>query len=127
MRGSWAIGAFIIAGVAAAPASALNNDDLAAMMGMLWRFQQPVCPSLSFDPEKFVAGVKLPGGSAAAVRRHYRTAFDRGYAVATDWQGQTTRQEFCKAIEQFFDGKHDFYGNLKEVPEPPPPGLTIHP
>jgi hypothetical protein len=121
----FAIFAFLIGALASTPARALNNDDYAAMMGMLWRLQDPICPSMSFDPAIFVKAMKLPGGSPAAVRRDYRAAFDRGYAVATDWMGQGTTAEFCKAIEIFFDGKHDFYGTLKETPEPPVPGLTI--
>ena len=127
MRRRFAATALILGALTAAPALALNNDDLAAMMGMLWRFREPLCPSLSFDPEEFVQGMKLPGGSAAAVRRRHRDAFDRGYAVATDWQSQTGPAEFCKAMEQFFDGKHGFSGELKAVPDAPVPGLTIRP
>jgi len=122
-----AVGAFLVAVLATAPASALNNDDYAGMMGMLWRFQQPVCPRLSFDPEKFVAGMKLPGGSAAAFRDRHREAFDRGDAVVSEWRSQTDQAAFCKAVEVFFDGKHDISGGLKDVPERVPPGLTIRP
>jgi len=125
MRKRIAIFALMIGGLAATPARALNNDDLASMMGMLWRLQGPICPSMSFDPAVFVRAAKLPGGSPAAVRRKYRAAFERGFALATDLLRQGTTAPFCKTIEIFFDGKHDFYGNLKETPQPPVPGLTI--
>ena len=127
MHKFWILGAVAAAGLAASPAVALNDDDYAAMMGMMWRFQQPVCPRLSFDPDKFVAGMKLPGGSAAAFRDHHREAFARGDAVVSEWRSQTDEAAFCKAVEEFFDGKHDFSGGLKEVPERVPPGLTIRP
>jgi len=123
----WTIAAFVAAGLAATPASALNNDDYAAMMGMMWRFQRPECPRLSFDPEKFVIGMKLPGGSAAAFRDRHREAFDRGDAIISDLRNGKDLDAFCKAAEEFFDGKHDFYGNVKEVPDRAPPGLTIRP
>jgi hypothetical protein len=115
----------VIGAFAATPACALNNDDFAAMMGMLWRFQDPVCPSMSFDPAVFVKAMKLPGGTPAAMRRAHRDAFERGYAVATDWMKQGTTAEFCKAMQTFVDGKHDFFGGVKETPERPVPGLTI--
>ncbi|SDR20646.1 hypothetical protein SAMN05519103_01204 [Rhizobiales bacterium GAS113] len=125
MRRRFAIFTLMISALASTPACALNNDDFAAMMGMLWRLRDPICPSMSFDPAVFVKAMKLPGGSPAAVRRDHRAAFERGYAVATDWMSQGTTAEFCKAMETFFDGKHDFFGGLKEVPEPPIPGLII--
>ena len=112
-------------GMAPLPAQALNNDDYAAMMGMLWRLREPMCPRMSFDPEVFVKALKLPGGSAAAVRSGRRAAFDRGFATAGEWLAQGSAPEFCAAMEKFFDGKHDFFGNPKATPEPPPPGLTI--
>ena len=127
MRKIWILGAVVGGALAATPAIALNADDYAAMMGMMWRFQQPVCPRLSFDPEKFVAGMKLPGGSAAAFRDHHREAFARGDAVVSDWRSQMDEAAFCTAVEEFFDGKHDFSGHLKDVPERVPPGLTIRP
>ena len=34
-------------------------------------------------------------------------------------------QKFCANIEQFFDGRHDVFGNVKTSPEPLPPGLII--
>ena len=108
--------------VASSSALALNYDDYAAMMGVLWRLREPICPRLSFDPVVFVKALKLPGGSPEAVRRAHRHAFDRGYEMAGEWMD---RAQFCAEIEQFFDGKHDFFGNPKAVPEPPPPGLTI--
>jgi hypothetical protein len=125
MRGQLAFFAILTGALASTPARALNDDDYAAMMGMLWRLQQPICPSMSFDPAKFVKAMKLPGGRPAAVRSRHRNAFARGYAVSTDWLSQSTTAEFCKLIENWFDGKHDMSGNVKDTLEPPVPGLTI--
>jgi hypothetical protein len=125
MRNLPALCTFAVAAVIATPATALKNDDYAGMMGMLWRLREPLCPSMSFDPEKFVKAMKLPGGSAAAFQRAHRTAFDQRYAVVADWMSQQSNPEFCKAMEVYFDGKHDFQGNIKEVPEATIPGLTI--
>ena len=80
---------------------------------------------MSFDPAIFVKAMKPPGGSPEAFRRRHRAAFDGGYAIGTDEIDQKTRADFCRFVEDFFDGKHDFYGNLKETPEAPVPGLTI--
>ena len=124
MRKLSALSALAIA-VAATPAAALNNDDYAAVMGMLWRLRDPLFPAMSFDPEKFVKGMKLPGGSAAVFQRAHRKAFDQGYAIVTEWMSQGSNADSCQAMQKFFDGKHDFYGNVKEVPGPPVPGLTI--
>ena len=108
----------------ASPVRSLNNDDFAAMMGMLWRLREPICPRMTFDPETFVKALRLPGGSAEAVRRRRPYAFKRGYALAGEWLANGTPQ-FCAVVEQLFDGRHDIFGNVKDVPEPPPPGLTI--
>jgi hypothetical protein len=59
------------------PACALNDDDLAAMMGMLWRLRQPICPRMAFDPNTFVKTLRLSGGNVEAARRSHRHAFDR--------------------------------------------------
>ena len=125
MRKRLAIAVVLACVAGAAPSLALNNDDLAATLGMLWRLREPLCPSMTFDPEAFVKATKLPGGTAAGVRLRYRAAFQRGYAVATEWQSQSSPAEFCNAMEQFFDGKHDVFGNVKSTPEAPFPGLTI--
>jgi hypothetical protein len=125
MRRQFMIFSLIFGALASTPALALNNDDYTAMMGMLWRLREPICPSMSFDPAIFVKAMKLPGSSPEAVRRGHRAAFDRGYAIATDWIGQGTTADFRKAIQTFFDGKHDFYGAVKATPEASVPGLTI--
>jgi len=107
----------------AGPACALNGDDYAAMMGLLWRLREPICPRLTFDPDTFAEALKLPGGAKGIKRRH-RGAFERGYAMGAEWLAEGT-PKFCTEVEQMFDGKHDFFGNVKETPEPPVPGLTI--
>ena len=125
MRGRLTIFALMLSACASTPALALNTDDYAAMMGMLWRLREPVCPSMSFDPAIFVKAMKLPGGSPEAVRRSHRAAFDRGYAIGTEWIGQGSTSDFCKAVQTFFDGKHDLWGAVKETPDAPVPGLTV--
>ena len=109
----------------AQPAHALNNDDFAGMMGMLWRFQGPVCPSISFDPATFVKALKLPGGTPQAVRIRFKDAFDGGNAVVDEWMHDGATAKFCEAIETLFDGRHDFFGNVTETRQPSVPGLTI--
>jgi hypothetical protein len=117
--------ALLLAAFGSMPARARNDDDYAGMMGMLWRPQGPICPSMSFDPAAFVKAMKLPGGSPA-VRSRHRDAFARGYAVSTDLLSRGTTAEFCQMISTWFDGKHDMSGNLESAPAPPPPGLTFH-
>jgi hypothetical protein len=125
MRAGFAIIAVVIGAAASSPARALNNDDIAALMGMLWRLQDHICPSISFDPAKLIRAMNPPGASPAAVRRSHRAAFQKGYALAGDWLSQGSNAQFCKNIENLVDGKHDFFGNLKDVPQAPFPGVTI--
>jgi hypothetical protein len=108
----------------ATAARAPNGDDYAAMMGMLWRLREPICPRLTFDPEAFVKALRPTGGSAEAVKQRHRKAFEHGYAIGGEWLAER-KPKFCTEVEQMFDGKHDFFGNLKETPEPPVPGLMI--
>ena len=124
--GRLAFVALLLGAFGSTPARALNDDDYPGMMGMLWRLQGPICPSMSFDPAAFVKAMKLAGGSPAAVRSRHRDAFARGYAVSTDLLSQGTTAEFCQMISTWFDGKHDVSGNLESTPAPPPPGLTFH-
>ena len=88
--GSLALFAILAGALVSTPARALNDDDIAAMMGMLWRLQEPICPSMSFDPAAFVKAMKLTG-APAAVRNRHRDAFARGYAVSTDNLSQARR------------------------------------
>jgi hypothetical protein len=106
------------------PARALNRDDYAAVMGLLWHLREPVCAKLTFDPDAFAKALKLPGGSANAMRLRHRKAFDRGYVLADDWLAEGI-PKFCNEVEKMFDGKHDFFGNVRETPESPVPGLRI--
>ena len=62
----------LIGALASTPARALNEDEYAAMMGMLWRLQEPTCPSISFDPATFVKAMKMPGGNPSTVRSRHR-------------------------------------------------------
>jgi len=123
--GFLAIAALLPGLLGAVPAQALNNEDLAGMMGMLWRFQTPVCPSISFDPKIFVKAVKLPGGTPEAVRARFGDAFDRGNAVVDEWMHDGANAAACKAVETYFDGKHDFFGNVSQTRQRSVPGLTI--
>ena len=94
-------------------------------MGMLWRFQGPVCAAISFDPAKFVRALKLPGGTPEAVRQRFPDAFQRGDALTSDWMKDGADEKFCREVANFFDGRHDFYGNVKAMRDPPVPGLTL--
>jgi hypothetical protein len=118
------VAAFAALLLGAGPAYALNGEDYAAMMGLLWRLREPICPRLTFDPDAFAKALKPPAKSAEGVRRSHREAFDRGYAQGGDWlaDGMT---KFCVEVERMFDGKHDLFGNVKEAPAAPVPGLTI--
>src|SRR5271165_3405984 len=122
----WQLAFFLmlIGALASTPARALNHDDYAAMMGMLWRLQEPIWPSISFDPATVVQAMKLPGGNPSTVRSRHRDAFARGYAVSTDWLSQGTTAEYCKEIANWFDGKYNLDGTVKDTPEPPVPGLS---
>lgn len=107
------------------PALALNDDDLAAAMGMLWRLQSGTCPTMSFDPAKLAAKIGPHGMSIEEVRRKFRKAFDRGYALGGEEMDQGGAARYCDVVEGFFGGTRDFYGNRREVPEAPFPGVTI--
>ena len=90
MAKSSVVVAFTASVVGAGSASALNGDDYAAMMGLLWRFREPICPRLTFEPDAFAKALKLPGGSAEGVRRRHCEAFGRGYAQGGDWLAEGT-------------------------------------
>jgi hypothetical protein len=121
----------IAAGLAAlllssGPAAAMNNEDVAGALGMLWRVREGACPKISLDADRF-GGLIQPGGmKAAEIRKRYAEAFTQGYAVAGDWVAEGGPEEYCKAVRQMFDGKSDAFGNAKTTPEAPPPGLTFH-
>lgn len=106
------------------PAAALNADDYAAMMGMLWRLREPICPRLSFDADVFVKRLHLPAADAEQFRKLRRAAFDSGYELAGELKAQSESQ-FCQTMETMFDGRHAFDGSVKPTPGPPIAGLTI--
>ena len=88
MHGRYALIALFSVILGASPVRSLNNDDFAAMMGMLWRLREPICPRMTFDPETFVK----------AVRRRHCYAFNRGYALAGEWLANGSPQ-FCAVVE----------------------------
>ena len=110
----------------ASPVQALNQDDYVAAMGMMWRLQQPICPGLSFDPVAFVKGVGLHGDPETVRRRHPKP-FETGYAKGTELLDEGGTSEYCEMIAVLFDGKHDFSGALKPVPDKPAAGLAVGP
>lgn len=111
--------------LAAGPAVAMDNDDVAGALGMLWRVHEGLCPKISLDADRFGSLITPHGMKAAEIRKHHAEAFDQGYAVAGDWLKDGGPEEYCKAVRQMFDGKSDFFGNAKTTPEAPAPGLTF--
>jgi hypothetical protein len=111
--------------LAANPAAAMNNGDVAGALGMLWRVREGVCPKISLDPDRFGALIQPGGMKAAEIRKRYAEAFDQGYAVAGEWLSEGGPEEYCKAVHELFDGKSDFFGNARTIPDAPTPGLTF--
>ena len=109
----------------AGPAMALNNDDIAGALGMLWRVRDGACPKISLDADRFGSLIQPGGMKAAEIRKRHAEAFDQGYAVASDWLKDGGPEDYCKAVRQLFDGKSDFFGNAKATPDAPLPGLTF--
>lgn len=110
----------------AGQAAAMDNDDVAGALGMLWRVREGVCPKISLDADRFGSLIQPGGMKAAEIRKRHAEAFDQGYAVAGDWLKEGGPEEYCKAVRQMFDGKSDFFGNAKATPDSPTPGLTFH-
>lgn len=50
-----------------------------------------------------------PLANPDAVRKKYRTAFDRGYALGSDLLSEGGVSGYCKTVEQLADGKHDIF------------------
>jgi hypothetical protein len=111
--------------LAANPAAAMNNDDVAGALGMLWRVREGVCPKISLDPDRFGSLIRPGGMKAAEIRKRYAEAFDQGYAVAGEWLSEGGPEEYCKSVRQLFDGRSDFFGNAKTTPDAPAPGLIF--
>jgi hypothetical protein len=109
----------------AGPAAAMNNEDVAGALGMLWRVHEGACPKISLDADRFGGLIKPDPMTAAQIRKHYAEAFDQGYAVAGEWSAGGEPGDYCKAVRQLFDGKTDFFGNAKATPDAPMPGLTF--
>lgn len=105
-------------------AKAMNTDDVAGALGMLWRVREGACPTMSLDGDRFAAA--LAGGlTAADLRKRHAEAFDQGYAVAGEWLSEGGSAGYCQAVRDLFDGKKDFFGNAKAIPEGVAPGLTV--
>jgi hypothetical protein len=111
--------------LAAGPAAAMNNEDVAGALGMLWRVHEGACPKISLDADAFGGLMKPIPIKAAEIRKIYAEAFAQGYAVAGEWAAEGGPEEYCKAVRQLFDGKTDFFGAAKANPDAPPPGLTF--
>lgn len=111
--------------LSAGPGFAMNNEDVAGALGMLWRVTEGVCPAMRLDPDRFGSLIKPAGMTAAQIRRTYAEAFDQGYAVAGEWMAEGGAREYCKSVRGLFDGKSDFFGNAKATPTSPAPGLTF--
>lgn len=124
IRGACAAGAALVL-LAAGPGFAMNNEDVAGALGMLWRVKEGVCPTMRLDADKFGSLIKPSGMTAAQIRKTYAEAFDQGYANAGEWLAEGGPAEYCKSVRGLFDGKSDFFGNAKATPDAPAPGLTF--
>jgi len=109
---------------ASTPAEALDNHDIASLLGMMWRAQDNICPGVSFDPAP-LARKMTPPMSPEAARRAFPNDFDQGYAFAADSISGNDLSAYCeKLVIDFYGDRKDIEGHVKDRPEPLP-GLTI--
>jgi hypothetical protein len=119
-----AAGLAVLLILGAGPAAAMNNEEIAGALGMLWRVREGACAKISLDADRFGELMKPTAMTAAEIRKRYAEAFAQGYAVAGEWQAGGP-DDYCKAVRELFDGKSDFFGNAKTTPDAPPPGLVF--
>jgi hypothetical protein len=119
-------GAMLIAHAASTPAEALDNHDIASLLGMMARAQDKACPGISFDPTALTQRM-TPPMSPEAARRAYPNDFDQGYAFASGSISGDDFSAYCqKLVLDFYGDRSDAAGRAKDRPEPLP-GLTIAP
>jgi len=116
--------AMLIAHAASTPAGALDNHDIASLLGMMARAQAKACPGVSFDPAP-LAREMTPAMSPEAARRAFPDDFDQGYAFAAASISGDDFSAYCQnLVIDFYGDRKDADGRLKDRPEPLP-GLTI--
>jgi hypothetical protein len=119
-------GAMLIAHAASTPVDALDNHDIASLLGMMARAQDKACPRVSFDPAALTQKMTPPMSSEAA-RRAYPNDFDQGYAFASGAISGDDFSAYCQnLVVDVYGDRRDAAGHAKDRPEPLP-GLTIAP
>jgi hypothetical protein len=117
-------GAMLIAHAASTPAEALDNHDIASLLGMMWRAQEKVCPGVSFDPTP-LAQKMTPPMSPEAAKRAFPNDFDQGYDFAAGSISGDDFSAYCEnLVIDFYGDREDAAGHVKDRPQPLP-GLTI--
>ena len=116
--------AMLIAHAASTPAGALDNHDIASLLGMMARAQAKACPGVSFDAAALTATMSPPMSPEAA-KRAFPADFDQGYAIAAGSISGDDVSAYCQTLViDFYGDRKDAEGRAKDRPEPLP-GLTI--
>ncbi len=116
--------AMLIGHAASTPAEALDNHDIASLLGMTWRAQDNICPGVSFDPAP-LARKMTPPMSPEAAKGAFPNDFDQGYAFAAASISGDDFGAYCQnLVVDFYGDRRDIEGHVKDRPEPLP-GLTI--
>ncbi len=117
-------GAMLIARAASSPAAALDNHDIASLLGMMWRAQDNACPGVSFDAAALTATM-TPPMSPEAAKRAFPADFDQGYAIAAGSIAGDDVSAYCQnLVVDFYGDRKDAEGRANDRPEPLP-GLAI--
>jgi hypothetical protein len=117
-------GATLIGRAGSTPAAALDNHDIASLLGMMARAQERVCPGVAFDPAPLTRKM-TPPMSPEAARRAYPNDFDQGYAFAAGSISGDDFSAYCQnLVIDFYGDRKEVDGRVKDRPAPLP-GLTI--
>ncbi len=116
--------AMLIGHAASTPAEALDNHDIASLLGMMWRAQERGCPGISFDPAPLTQRM-TPPMSPEAAKRAFPNDFDQGYAFAAGSISGDDFSAYCQnLVVDFYGDRKDAAGHVKDRPEALP-RLTI--
>ncbi len=108
---------------ASTPAEALDNHDIASLLGMMWRAQDNICPGVSFNPAPLALKM-TPPMSPEAAKRAFPNDFDQGYAFAAASISGHDVSAYCQnLVIDFYGDRKDIDGHVKDRPEALP-GLT---
>jgi hypothetical protein len=117
-------GAMLIAHAASTPGEALDNHDIASLIGMMARAEDKACPGVSFDPAP-LARRMTPPMSPEAAKRAFPSDFEQGYAFASASISGDDVAAYCEnLVIGFYGDRKDGEGRANDRPEPLP-GLTI--